>query len=193
MNVSNPRTIRWLGPNLEKAKRVYEAEQERAKKVFLKKYPHAKVDEFEFRASVNDQGNLVQQAVVYYVGDGTKLLANYISGIASDSWPITSRTFREKYSSALYSGPTIIWNPKSKVQPFVRSEATFPFDPLRFKIFVSKDQSFTSNFPLISTHWINQEESKNILKAKFNKSQNLGSLLQLGCLGLLTFYSFWSM
>ena len=61
-NFSNPRTISWLGPNLEKAKRVYAGKQERAKKEFIKKYPHAKIDEFEFRASVNDQGNLVQQS-----------------------------------------------------------------------------------------------------------------------------------
>ena len=41
-------------------------------------------------------------------------------------------------------------------------------DPFRFKALVSEDQSFNTNFPRIATNWANQEESKNILKARFN-------------------------
>ena len=146
------------------------------------KYPHAKIDQFQFKPSINDQGNLVQQAAVFYIGDGSGYLINYNGAIAQESWRITSRTFREKYSSALYSGPTIIWKPKSKVQPFVRSEAKLPFDLLRFKIFVSEDQSFTSNFPLIPTNWINKEESKNILNAKFDTSDPYFNSVASACL-----------
>ena len=170
VDFTKPSTIRWLGPNLEKGKRTYENEVRRARREFLKKYPHAKIDQFEFRPSINDQGNLVQLALIYYIGDGNTFLPNYNGTIASSSWPITSRTFKEKYSSALYSGPTIIWSPGGVKQPFVRSEATLPFNLSQFSAYVSKDQSFTTNFPKIATNWVNQEGSKDILRARFNTS-----------------------
>ena len=88
----------------------------------------------------------------------------------SYSWPITSNTFKYRYSSALHFGPTVIWNPGGEEQPFHKSEATLPFDPFKFKAFVSEDQSFVTNFPRISTKSANHEESKNILKARFDTS-----------------------
>ena len=87
----------------------------------------------------------------------------------SYSWTITSNTFKYHYLSAHF-GPTVIWNPGGEEQPFQRSEATLPFDPFKFKAFVSEDQSFATNFSRISSNWVNSEESKNILKARFDTS-----------------------
>ena len=55
-------------------------------------------------------------------------------------------------------------------QPFKSTEAKLPFDIRRFKAYVSTDQSFTTNFPQISTSWGNKNEDEDISKASFDTS-----------------------
>ena len=170
MNFSNASVIRWLGPNLEKGKKNYQDEEKRAKKAFVKKYPYARKQEFEFWPTIDSNGDLIQPAEVRYVADGNMLLPNLTGTMSSYSWPITSNTFKYRYSFALYFGPTAFWNPGGKQQSFERSEATLSFNPFKFKAFVSEDKSFTSSFPNIAINWVNSQENKNILKAKFDTS-----------------------
>ena len=166
MQFSSASVIRWLGPNLEKGKKNYQDEEKGAKKAFVKKYLYARIQEFEFWPTINSDRDLIQPAEVHYVADGNTLLPNLTGTMSSYSWPITSNTFKYPYSFALYFGPTVIWNPGGKQQSFERSEATLPFNLLRFEVFVSENNSFTSNFPNIAI----SQESKNILKAKFDTS-----------------------
>ena len=170
MQFSSASVIRWLGPNLEKGKKNYQDEEKRAKKAFVKKYSYARIQEFEFWPTINSDGDLIQPAEVRYVADGNTLLPNLTGTMSSYSWPVTSNTFKYRYSFALYFGPTVIWNPGGKQQSFEWSEATLPFNPFKFEVFASENKSFTNNFPNIATNWVNSQESKNILEAKFDTS-----------------------
>ena len=170
MNFSNASVIRWLGHNLEKGRKNYQDEEKRAKRAFKKKYPYARIQEFEFWPTIDCDGDLTQPAEVRYVADGNTLLPNLAGTMSSYSWPITSNTFKYRYSFSLYFGPTVIWNPGGEQQPFEQSEVTLSFNPFKFEVFVSEGKSFTSNFPKIATNWVNSQESKNILKARFDMS-----------------------
>ena len=168
MDFKSPSVIRWLGSNLECGKSNYQNEVKRAKKAFKKRYPYAKMEEFEFWPTIDSEGNLTQPAEVRYAADGNTLLPNITGTTSSYSWPITSATFRYRYSSALYFGPTVIWNPGGEQQPFLRTEASLNFNPLWFEAFVSEEESFMTNFPKIATHWANKEGSTNILSSTFD-------------------------
>ena len=168
MDFTNASVICWLGPNLEKGARNYKGEVKRAKKEFRKKYPFARIEQFDFWPSINSDGELTQPAEVRYVGDGNTLLPNITGTTKSYSWPVTSNTFKYRYSSALYFGPTVIWNPGGEMQPFKKTNTTLPFNPRRFKAFVSENQSFVTNFPQIHTNWANKDNNDNILEADFD-------------------------
>ena len=146
MNFSNASVIRWLGPNLEKGKKNYQDEERRAKKAFVKKYPYAKIEEFEFWPTIDSDGDLTQPAEVRYVADGNTLLPNITGTMSSYSWPVTSNTFKYGYSSTLYFGPTVIWNPGGKQQPFEGSKATLPFNPLNLKCLFLKTKVLRATF-----------------------------------------------
>ena len=170
MDFSNASVIRWLGPNLEKGARNYKGEVKRAKREFRRKYTFARMEQFEFWPTINSNGDLTQPAEARYVGDGNTELPNTTGTTSSYSWPVSSNTFKYKYSSALYFGPTVIWSPGGEVQPFEKTDATLPFNIRKFKAFVSNDQSFITNLSKIPTNWVDEDGSDNILKADFDTS-----------------------
>ena len=87
----------------------------------------------------------------------------------SYSWNIESTTFKNKYQNVLFWGPASgIFLPTTKLFPFSTNQENLGFNPLQFKIYLSKDQSFTSNFKEIDTKWENLGKSTDITKVKFD-------------------------
>ena len=137
MDFDSPPVKRWLGNNLEKGKRVYEEEERRAQKSFVKKYPFTKAEQFEFWVSIDDQGDINSPTQIVYVGEtpgDTKLTTSTVLTSKYD-WHINSNVFKYKYSSALYFGPIVIWNPQGDQQPFKLTSARLPFDLYKFTVF----------------------------------------------------------
>ena len=103
-----------------------------------------------------------------FVSDGATKLYNIGGTYWKYSWDITSSVFLHKYSSALFFGPTVIWNPKGEQQGFERTTPSLAFDLFKFDAFVSDKDSFRTNFPIIRTKWVNSKKSKDITKVKFD-------------------------
>ena len=156
MDFNSPSAKRWLGSNFEKGKRNYESEEKRAKTDILKKYPFARIEQFEFWVNINSKGDLSDPTTTMFVSDGATKLYNIGGTYWKYSWDITSSVFLHKYSSAVFFGPTVIWNPKGKQQGFERTKPSLPFDLFKFDAFVFR------------TKWVNKEKSKDITKVKFD-------------------------
>ena len=97
-----------------------------------------------------------------FVSDGAMKLYNMGGTYWKYSWDITSSVFRHKYSSALFFGPTAIWNPKGEQQGFEKTTPSLPFDLFKFDAFISDMNSVQTNFPTFKTKWFNKEKSKDI-------------------------------
>mgnify|MGYP002804089639 FL=1 len=110
MDFADPLVIKWLGKNLERGKLSYDREKKRIRDTFIKNYPWAKEHEFEFRVTIDNRGDVTDSSVVY-IGDGSKKLWDLTSRYWKGGWDITANVFKYKYSSALYFGPTEVWNP----------------------------------------------------------------------------------
>ena len=93
MDFTKASVKRWLGNNLEKGKRVYKQEQDRAHKEFVKKYPFAKVERFEFWVSIDDHADLSSPTQIVYVGKapGDTKLYNLNGTYFKYGWDINSK------------------------------------------------------------------------------------------------------
>ena len=85
-----------FGANLRKAKANYDKE---FKTEFEKKYPYADVKNFKFQIILSRDGKISSPTKVYYFDEN------------GANWEVGSVAFNDFYSSALYWGPTKIWNP----------------------------------------------------------------------------------
>ena len=86
MKFTDPHVIRWLGDNLEKGKRNYQGTR----------YPYAKIEQFDFWPTIDEDGDLTQPAEVRYIADGNTLLPNLNGTYKSYSWPARSNVFKYK-------------------------------------------------------------------------------------------------
>ena len=76
MDFTSTSIMRWLGDNLEKGKRNYQNEERRAKKAFVKKYPFARLDQFEFWPDIDEDGDIDGPTITMFVSDGETKLYN---------------------------------------------------------------------------------------------------------------------
>ena len=162
MDFTNPGVIRWLGANLDKGRNNHEEEENKLKDSFVKKYPFAKVEEFDFRVTINSDGD-VTSSEVFYMSDRSTKLWDLNNRYWKYGWSVNSDVFKYKYSDALYFGPTQIWNPKGEKIPFALTTMKLPFDTRMFEAYVG-NSSFTTNFPPIGTKW----GGKDVLTAEWD-------------------------
>ena len=129
----------YIGTNLEKARRNYEAGVAREKLSFQKKYPSADVKNFVFDVDMSKTGDLIRTFTKYRDKEG---------GL----FEITGYLFKKFYANKLYWQPRI-WGRDGTVQPFVPNADPLPYDVRKFKIFVNERESFLSNFGALETSW----------------------------------------
>ena len=139
----------FFGNHYERAKRNYELATSREKVKFQQKYPYANVGDFFFDADIARNGDVVGTAVKYKKIRSLPDITGYI--------------FKKNYEDALYWQPRI-WGPEGTIQKFVTNTNSFPYDNVaRFKIYVTKDEYFPSNFQSLNIEWKGTE--KDIRKA----------------------------
>ena len=153
-NFESPNTKKHFSANLKKAKRNHDAELKKARNNFSKKYPFAKLSEFEFWVDFEGPNGVIENVKIVYKGDVTKRLYNEF-GTRWGNWPVTSRVFKTLYSGALYWGPSKIWSPTTTTESFELGKGVFPFRLCHFEIFVNGDQSFTFITEPLNTKWSN--------------------------------------
>ena len=153
----------WAKPG----KKNYEGTKKKLKDKFVRDYPYAKLDQLEFRVELNKDGT-TNGTDVRYKGDGKGRLYDITGTTWKGTWSITSNVFKYKYSDAL------TWGPSSGVfQPTTDSPFRFTlgnedigFHIRQFKVYVTKDDSFQTNFPELNTVW--GEKVNGISKAKID-------------------------
>ena len=134
----------FFGNHYERAKRNYELATSREKIKFQEKYPYANVKNFIFDADVARNGDVV----------GTSVKYKKIRSLPD----ITGYIFKKNYGDELYWQPRI-WGPEGTVQKFVTNTNSFPYDNVtKFKIYVTKDNSFPSNFQDLNIEWKGTEK-----------------------------------
>ena len=165
-NFESPNTKKYLGANLKKAKTNHDARLKKMRDKFIADYPYAKLSEFEFWIGLLKNGDIDEENTkIVYKGDGEKRLYDEFGTRWSGSWPVTSRVFKTLYSSALYWGPTKIWDPTTTTEPFAMGKGSF--DPTSFRIFVNGEQSFLFSSTL-NTSW--SSNVKDITKTSVDKN-----------------------
>ena len=138
----------FFGNHYERAKRNYELVTSREKIKFQQKYPYANVENFFFDADIARNGDVVGTSVKYKKVD------------------ITGYIFKKNYKNVLYWQPRI-WGPEGTVQKFVTNTNPFPYDNVtKFKIYVTKDNNFPSNFENLNIEWT----GKDIRKVSVNEN-----------------------
>ena len=157
---------------MKKAKRNHDAELKKARDNFSKKYPFAKLSEFEFWVNFEGPNGVVQEVKIVYKGPGESRLYDLRGRTWRYSWDITSNVFKYKYSGALHWGPTKIWDPASSSKSFEVGKGELPFRPNHFRIFVNGDQSFLFATEPLSIKWSNSSKLKDITKAKVDKEDS---------------------
>ena len=111
-------------------------------KDFFTNYEKANAN-FFFDADIARNGDLVGTSVRYK---------------KDRSFPdITGSIFKKNYEDALYWQPRI-WGPDGTVQKFVTNSNSFPYDVLKFKIYVNEKEYFLSNFEKLETSWRGTEK-----------------------------------
>ena len=134
----------FFGNHYERAKRNYELATSREKIKFRQKYPYANVEDFFFDADIARNGDVV----------GTSVKYKKIRSLPD----ITGYIFKKNYEDALYWQPRI-WGPEGTIQKFVTNTNPFPYDNVaRFKIYVTKDEYFPSNFQSLNIEWKGTEK-----------------------------------
>ena len=128
----------FFGNHYERARRNYELATAREKVNFQQKYPYANVEDFSFDADIARNGDVVNVSVRYKKGRGLPDITGYI--------------FKRNYEDALYWQPRI-WGPEGTVQKFLADTSPLPYDVARFNIYVTKDDSFPSNFQDLDIAW----------------------------------------
>ena len=109
---------KYFGANLKKAKTNHDKELKKTRDEFVKKYPYAKLSEFEFWINLSKNGDISSKTNIVYKGDGKTRLYDLSGTTWKYSWDITSDVFKYKYSNALYWGPSKIWDPKGPTTGF---------------------------------------------------------------------------
>ena len=143
----------FFGNHYERAKRNYELATSREKVKFQQKYPYANVEDFFFDADIARNGDVVNVSVKY----------KKVRSIPD----ITGYVFKRNYEDALYWHPRI-WGPEGTVQKFVTNANPFPYDNVaRFKIYVTKNEYFSSKFQDLDIEWKGTE--KDIRKVSVNE------------------------
>ena len=157
----------YYGKNYDKAMRVAKDTREEMRRDFLKKYPDADIDKFDFEVSM-DQDLNVEKTIYYKIDDTT-------------SYDITSDTFlnNKEWTKYLTINKKVgfgIWSPKEEIPKF--QNLRYPNDPTRqggghhpiidssfqtpvnlgfvlnkFRVHLSETEYFLSNFPPISEDW----------------------------------------
>ena len=94
--------------------------KKRLKDEFKKKYPNAHVSRFSFNVVLSETGDVTGTSVSFKVRDGRFL-------------DITVPIFKKLYSGELYWEPQI-WDTGGKVQPFVLSTNTLPYNVRKFTV-----------------------------------------------------------
>ena len=159
---------KWLGPNLEKGKRNYNNEHNRAVNDFKAKYPFADDSKFEFWVNINNKGEIDESTqIVYTSGKKGARLYNETGTTWKGIWDIKSPTFRNKYQSNLFWGPTDgIFQPTTEKGQLSIGSGQLGFDLQQFPIYVSETLFFSSNFEALVTKW--EGKQANITKANFD-------------------------
>ena len=142
----------FFGNNYEKAKRNYELAVSREKFKFQEKNPYANLNDFIFDADVARNGDVVGTSVKYKKDKSFPDIRGYI--------------FKKYFVDALYWKPRI-WGPDGSVQKFVLNLDSFPYDVLKFKIYVTQEENFLSHFEKLDTTW--QGTEKDITKVAVKK------------------------
>ena len=131
------------------------------------------MSEFEFWINLSKNGDISSKTNVVYKGDGetegTKLYD--LTGTTwKYSWDVTSDVFKYRYSSALYWGPSKIWDPTSgSAKSFELEKGVIPFRLNYFRIFVNGDESFLFATEPLNIKWTNSSNVKDITKVKIDK------------------------
>ena len=143
----------FFGNHYERAKRNYELATSREKIKFRQKYPYANVEDFFFDADIARNGDVV----------GTSVKYKKVRSLPD----ITGHIFKKNYENVLHWQPRI-WGPEGTVQKFVTNTNPFPYDNVtKFKIYVTKDNNFPSNFENLNIEWKGTE--KDIRKVSVNE------------------------
>ena len=144
----------FFGNHYEKAKRNYELVTSREKIKFRQKYPYADLNDFTFDADIARNGDVV----------GTSVRYKKIRSLPD----ITGYIFKKNYENVLYWQPRI-WGPEGTVQKFVTNTNSFPYDNVtKFKIYVTENNSFPSNFENLNIEWKGTE--KDVRKVSVNEN-----------------------
>ena len=168
-NFDSPNTKKYFGLNLKKAKRNHDAELKKARNNFSKKYPFAKLSEFEFWVNFDGPNGVVEEVKIVYKGPGETRLYDLTGRTWKYSWDVTSNVFKYKYSSAIHWGQTKIWDPSDTAKSFKIGKGELPFRPNHFRIFVNGDQSFLFATEPLNIKWSNSSNVKDITKVKVDK------------------------
>ena len=128
----------------------------------MKKYPFARIDQFKFWVDIDRHGELRNATKTMFVGDGDTKLYNLGGTYWKYSWDVTSNVFRRKYASALFFGPTKIWNPKV---PFKRTLSTLPFNLFEFKAFLETKQVIQPSFLCLRQCGLTRKKVKTLPKS----------------------------
>ena len=169
-NFEDPKVKNWLGTNWSKAKKSHDQVKAKAIRDFKTKYPYADTESFEYWVDIDRNTGEATLADTRYVGDG-KGLYNIGGSSKSYSYSIDSNDFKYKYKNSLYWGPSNgIFQPTTKLFPVQLVEADLGFNLTQFDIYISKDQSFKSDFESLDTNWQGKEDD--ITKVKFNYKED---------------------
>ena len=151
------------------AQQNYNKEITRAKSAFRRKYPNAILEHFEFWNWPNKDGTVTDPTRIVYRADGKTKLYNETGTTWKYSWPVDSQTFRNKYRSVLFFGPSEIWQTQGKEQPFSLEKRQLPFDLTTFPISIGITKSFKANFDALDTAWKNADDDNSILHSDITK------------------------
>ena len=167
MDFTNKYVIKWLGTNLEKGKKNYNDELQRARTDFKNKYPLADISKFDFWVSINNQGEVDEPTKIVYTSGKESKLYNETGTTWKYSWNTNSLTFNNKYRSKLFWGPADgIFQPTEKLVSFSLGNGRLGFSFQQFPVYVNDHLSFTSNFQALDTKWEGKEDD--ITKATFD-------------------------
>ena len=133
----------FFGNHYERAKRNYELATAREKVNFQQKYPYANADDFFFDADIARNGDVVNVSVKYKKVRSLPDITGYI--------------FRKNYADVLHWQPRI-WGPEGTVQKFVANTSPFPYNIVRFNIYVTEDAYFPRNLQDLSITWKGTEK-----------------------------------
>ena len=145
------RLMNYLGANYEKGLKNYKDALVKSINGFKAKHPYVDITRFKFQPLILQNGYVTGTAIDYF-GDGKGHLYNINGTRWKIGWDINLDTFKYKYRDELFCGPERgVFQPTSEDPiPLVVTSANDPgFDITAFPIYVTKTQSFESNFNVV--------------------------------------------